>query len=115
MPFMKRGRPQGHAQQNWLAAEAEISGHGSDEHKGHGDHQAYMAAEFRKRFWLSLAVTLPILFLSPMLQALVGLRETIHFQGDVYLLFGFSSAVIWYGGWPFLTGFLGEVKARRPG
>ena len=74
-----------------------------------------MAADFRKRFWISLIVTLPILVLSPMLQNLVGLREAIRFSGDIYVLFGLSSAVFWYGGWPFLQGFLEEIKSRRPG
>jgi len=113
--YEKEGRPQGHDKQNWLAAEAEISGHGPDEHKGHGDHHAHMAADFRNRFWISLALTLPILVLSPMLQKLVGLRDAITFPGDVYVLFGFSSAVFWFGGWPFLKGFVEEIKSRRPG
>lgn len=81
---------------------------------GH-NHHAHMAADFRNRFWISLALTLPILVLSPMLQTLVGLREAIRFSGDVYALFGLSSAVFWYGGWPFLKGFFGELKSRRPG
>lgn len=81
----------------------------------HHDHHAHMAADFRKRFWISLILTLPILALSPMLQSLVGLREAIRFPGDIYVLFGFSSAVFWYGGWPFLKGFFEELKSRRPG
>jgi P-type Cu2+ transporter len=83
-----------------------------DEHTGH---HAHMAADFRKRFWISLVLTLPILVLSPMLQALVGLREAIRFPGDLYVLFGFSSAVFWYGGWPFLKGLFEELKSGRPG
>ncbi len=83
-------------------------------HAGH-DHHAHMAADFRKRFWISLALTLPILFLSPMLQNMVGLREAIRFPGDIYVLFGLSSAVFWYGGWPFLKGFFEELKSRQPG
>jgi Cu2+-exporting ATPase len=113
--YEKEGRPQGHDQQNWLAAEAELSGHGADEHKGHGDHHAHMAADFRNRFWISLALTLPILVLSPMLQQLVGLRNAITFPGDIYVLFSFSSAVFWFGGWPFLKGLVEELKDRRPG
>ncbi|MEO8270203.1 MAG: hypothetical protein ABI557_10795, partial [Aureliella sp.] len=53
--------------------------HDSDEHKDHGDHHAHMAADFRNRFWISLALTVPILVLSPMLQKLVGLQEAIRF------------------------------------
>ena len=74
-----------------------------------------MAADYRKRFWISLALTLPILILSPLLQTLVGLREVFRFSGDIYVLFGFSSAVFWYGGWPFLKGLFNELKSRTPG
>ena len=115
--YQKEGRPQGHGEQNWLEAEAHLQHAGSD-HPGHQDHQshhAHMAADFRMRFWISLVLTLPILLLSPMLQSLVGLREAIRFPGDLYVLFGFSSAVFWYGGWPFLNGLFKEVKSRRPG
>jgi Cu2+-exporting ATPase len=113
----KEGRPQGHATQDWLEAEAQLQHAGSDhpDQHDHHDHHAHVAADFRRRFWISLVLTLPILVLSPMLQKLVGLREAIGFTGDIYLLFGFSSAVFWYGGWPFLKGFFGEIKSRRPG
>jgi len=115
--YLKEGRPQGHAEQNWRDAEAQMQhaspGH-PDEPDHHDDH-AHMAADFRKRFWIALVLTLPILVLSPMLQELMGLREAIGFPGDLYVLFGLSSAVFWYGGWPFLKGFFEEVKSRRPG
>jgi Cu2+-exporting ATPase len=79
------------------------------------DHHAHMAANFRKRFWISLILTLPILGLSPLLQTLVGLREAIRFPGDSFVLFALSSAVFWYGGWPFLKGLFEELKSRQPG
>ncbi len=81
---------------------------------GH-DHREHMAADFRTRFWIALGLTVPILILSPMLQRLAGLRDVIRFPGDVYVLFGLASAVFWYGGWPFLRGLIGELRARRPG
>ena len=112
--YQKEGRPEGHAGQNWLEAEAQLQHVGSD-HPGHQDHHAHMAADFRKRFWISLVLTVPILVLSPMLQTLVGLREAIRFPGDLYVLFGLSSAVFWYGGWPFLKGFVEELKSHRLG
>jgi len=90
----------------------------AQEHPPHHDHQnhhAHMAADFRKRFWVALVLTLPILFLSPMLQELVGLREAIRFSGDLYVLFGLSSAVFWYGGWPFLKGLFEEIRSKQPG
>ena len=109
--YEKEGRPQGHDVQNWLEAETKMPHAMHDHH----DHHAHMAADFRRRFWISLILTLPILVLSPMLQTLAGLREAIHFPGDVYVLFGFSSAVFWYGGWPFLKGLFKELKSRQPG
>jgi len=115
--YEKEGRPQGHADHNWLEAEAQLKHAGSghpDDGRRH-DHHANMAADFRRRFWISLALTIPILFLSPMLQNLVGLREGIRFPGDLYVLFGISSTVFWYGGWPFLRGLFTELKSRRPG
>lgn len=90
----------------------------SSQHKkgsGHKDHHTHMVKDFRDRFWISLALTVPILILSPMLQKLVGLREIIHFHGDIYVLFVFASAVFWYGGWPFLRGLVKELKSRQPG
>jgi Cu2+-exporting ATPase len=85
------------------------------EHQDHQNHHARMAADFRNRFWISLVLTLPILILSPLLQTLVGLREAVRFSGDIYVLFGLSSAVFWYGGWPFLKGLFNELKSRQPG
>jgi Cu2+-exporting ATPase len=106
--YLKEGRPQGRDVQNWLEAESKMP-HSAP------DHHAHMAEDFRKRFWISLVLTLPILVLSPMLQTLVGLREAIRFPGDMYLLFALSSAVFWYGGWPFLKGVFEEIKSRQPG
>jgi Cu2+-exporting ATPase len=104
--YLGEGRPQGRDVTNWLEAKMPHTG---------PEHHADMASDFRKRFWISLVLTLPILVLSPMLQTLVGLREAIRFPGDIYVLFGLSSAVFWYGGWPFLRGFLEELKSHRTG
>ncbi len=84
-------------------------------HHDHKNHHAHMAADFRDRFWVSLILTLPILILSPLLQKMVGVREVIHFPGDIYVLFVLSTAVFFYGGWPFLKGLFKEIKSRQPG
>jgi Cu2+-exporting ATPase len=104
----KEDHPQGHDMHSSSMDENKIQ-------HDDGNHHAHMAADFRKRFWISLVLTLPILVLSPLLQTLVGLRDAIHFPSDSYVLFGLSSAVFWYGGWPFLKGFIGELKSRQPG
>src|SRR5580693_926148 len=74
-------------------------------HGGHSDHRA-MVADFRRRFWLCLALTPPVLLLSPMIQHGLGLGDALRFRGDGLVLFAFSSVICVYGGWPFLTGFL---------
>ena len=82
-------------------------------HAGH-DHGA-MVADFRRRFWISLALTVPVLALSPMIQNFLGLREALAFAGSGYLLFALSAAVYFYGGWPFLSGLYEELRKRTPG
>jgi P-type Cu2+ transporter len=74
-----------------------------------------MVADFRRRFWISLAVTVPVLALSPMIQGVLGLREVLAFPGSGYTLFALSAAVFFYGGWPFLAGLASELGKRKPG
>jgi Cu2+-exporting ATPase len=83
-------------------------------HAGHGDHAA-MVADFRRRFWLCLALTPLVLLLSPMIQHGLGLGDALRFRGDGPALFALSSFIYAYGGWPFLTGFLAEFRSREPG
>jgi len=79
---------------------------------GH-DHHKMMIADFRKRFWITLILTVPILFFSPMLQNFFGFSYLL--PGNPYILFALSSIVYFYGGWPFLKGFWSEVKKGAPG
>jgi P-type Cu2+ transporter len=74
-----------------------------------------MVADFRRRFRVSLLLTLPILLLSPMIQEFLGLEEVIRFPGDLYVLFAFSSAIYFYGGLPFLKGIVEELRLHQPG
>jgi Cu2+-exporting ATPase len=83
------------------------------EHGGH-DHVA-MIADYQRRFWVSLFLTAPILAVSPMIQHFFGLETMLAFAGDQYLLFVLSSTVYFYGGWPFIKGFLDELRQRQPG
>ena len=84
-------------------------------HEGHDEHHAHMVADFRKRFWISILFTLPILVLSPMIQTFLGVRETVRFPGDSYVLFILASIVFFYGGWPFLKGLFDELGKKQPG
>ncbi|HIG22674.1 copper-translocating P-type ATPase [Henriciella sp.] len=74
-----------------------------------------MIADYRRRFWVVLVATIPILALAPMIQGWLGLEDALRFPGDRYVLAGLSSLVFFYGGWPFLKGFLQEITARDIG
>jgi P-type Cu2+ transporter len=74
-----------------------------------------MVADLRKRFWISLLLTLPVLALSPMIQHTLGVGEIWRFAGDAYILVALSSVIYFYGGWPFLDGLRQEVSTRNPG
>jgi Cu2+-exporting ATPase len=101
--------------------------HDHDEHAEHGEgrehgeghdhhaHHAAMVADFRRRFFVSLGVTLPILALSPMIQGWLGVAEAWAFPGDAWVLLGLSTFIYGYGGWPFLTGMVDELRERTPG
>jgi Cu2+-exporting ATPase len=88
-------------------------------HSSHNGRAGYdhgqMVADFRKRFWISLLLTIPVLALSPMIQHALGLGQGWRFTGDAYILTALSSVIYFYGGWPFLDGLRQEVRARNPG
>jgi len=78
----------------------------------HHDHHAMMVADFRRRFFFSLIMMVPILLLSPMIQMFIGVEW--RFPGDSYLLFGLSTILFLYGGWPFLKGAKEELSKLSP-
>jgi Cu2+-exporting ATPase len=74
-----------------------------------------MVEEFKRRFWVSLLLTVPILALSPLIQSFLGIEEALQFPGDLVVLWGFSTVVFFYGGWPFLKGIYEELSEWQPG
>mgnify|MGYP003665537309 FL=1 len=94
---------------------------GQSSHSGHSpghgemghDHHKMMIEDFKKRFWISLVLTIPILVFSPMIQGFFGYEWLL--PGNAYILFGLSTIVYFYGGWPFLKGLKDELKEGAPG
>ena len=86
---------------------------GSD--TAHGNHNKHsgMIADFKKRFFVVLALTIPIMLLSEMIQHWLNIH--INFTGSKYVLLALSSVVFFYGGWPFLKGLVDEARAKNPG
>lgn len=88
--------------------------HGSNAamgHEGH-DHNS-MITDFKKRFYVVLVLTIPIMLLSEMIQHFMGVNW--QFAGSKYILFTLSTIVFIYGGFPFLKGLVDEVKAKNIG
>ncbi|MBD3300033.1 MAG: copper-translocating P-type ATPase [Candidatus Moranbacteria bacterium] len=81
--------------------------------KQHNNHQNHSLEDFKKRFYVSLLFTLPILSISPFIQDLFNYQLT--FKGDKILLLAISSLVFFYGGRPFLLGAVHEIKNRSLG
>lgn len=76
------------------------------------DHHAMMVEDYKKRFFVSLILTIPILILSPMIQMFLGVDW--RFNGDTYILFALSTILFFYGGNPFFVGAKDELKQKSP-
>ena len=73
-----------------------------------------MVADFRRRFIVSMVLTLPVLYLAPMIREWLGLAAPA-FDGAMYVLLGLSTVIYLYGGQPFLSGLIREISDRSPG
>ncbi len=105
-----------HSQKNSADSKTNQNNHDhGHEHHDHTDHHRMMIKDFKLRFWISLIFTLPILVLSPMVQDLFGFEFSFLGETDKYILFGLSTIVFFYGGWPFLKGIVDELKDKQPG
>jgi P-type Cu2+ transporter len=93
--------------------------HGPDAHAGHaghGGHDQHAGHDpemFRRRFWLSLALTIPLVVTSEMVMDWFG--YSLDFWGKDLLGPVLGSLVFWWGGWPFLAGGVAELRDRQPG
>lgn len=83
-------------------------------HAGHDQHEGHSPEMFRDRFWLSLALTLPVVVWADHVQMLLGYRAPA-FPGSGWIGPILGTAVFGYGGLPFLRGAWRELKARLPG
>ena len=84
-----------------------------DRHAGHDKHAGHDPEMFRRRFWLSLVLTIPLVVTSEMVMEWFG--YSIDFPGMSWLGPVLGSLVFWWGGWPFLVGGVAELRDRQPG
>ena len=87
--------------------------HNDDNGHSHREHHKQMVQDFKFRFWWVLALTIPIMALSPMIQTFIGVEW--RFTGDSWILAALSTVVYFFGGWPFLSGLYDELKQKQPG
>ncbi len=87
--------------------------HGEHEHPGHDKHAGHDPEMFRRRFRLTLALTIPLVVTSEMVM------DWFNYTVDLPLMEWYGpvlgSIVFWWGGWPFLAGGAAEIRNRQPG
>ncbi len=83
-------------------------------HGGHDKHEGHSVAMFRDRFWLSLALTVPVIFFSEQVQEWFGYTAPT-FPGSDWIAPVLGTAIFVYGGKPFLVGAVRESRDRQPG
>src|SRR5262245_11120797 len=99
------GHDNGHAGHHGQAAQ----------HAGHDNgHAGHSEAMFRRPFWISLLLTIPVLVYAELIQELLGYSAPM-FPGSAWLAPLLGSAIYWYGGWVFLRGAYDELRTRAPG
>ncbi|MEN8583601.1 copper-translocating P-type ATPase [Burkholderia sp. RS01] len=92
-------------------------GHGPDDDHvvhTHGQHAGHSTAMFKDRFWLTLALSVPVVYFSPMFAHLLGYMPP-DFPGSAWIPPVLGTIIFFYGGMPFLKGGLKELKSRQPG
>ncbi|KRC51306.1 ATPase P [Leifsonia sp. Root227] len=101
----------GHATDEHAAHDHSGHDHSAHDHSGHAGHDP---AIFRRKFWLTLALTIPTLVFSHGLQDILGLGGP-RFPGSQFIPAVFGIAIFFYGGLVFLRGAVDELRSRQPG
>ncbi len=107
------GAESGHQSHDDHKAPVAHSDHGGA-HQAHGAHSGHDPAQFRDRFWITLALSVPVIYFSEMFQHLLGYHAP-RFPGSTSIPWVLGTGIFIYGGWPFLQGAFHEIRARQPG
>jgi P-type Cu2+ transporter len=86
----------------------------AEAHPGHDRHAGHSVAMFRDKFWLSLILTLPVLFWSTDVQRWFGYTAP-SFPGSTFVPAVLGTIVFFYGGLVFIRGAWSELVGRKPG
>jgi Cu2+-exporting ATPase len=88
--------------------------HGHEGHQGHDEHAGHSVEMFRDKFWWSVALTVPTVVWSPMIQQWLHYQAPT-FSGSRFIPAIFGTILFFYGGIVFLQGAVRELKDRLPG
>ena len=88
-------------------------GHGEHGHEGHGGHAGHVA-QFRRLFWIMLLLAVPTVALSPMFAMILGYAVP-DLPGAQWVSPVLGTVMYAWGGRPFLTGAVSEIRSRAPG
>lgn len=95
-------------------AKHNMAKHSDKPHETHGGrHEGHTLEDFKRRFTISLILTIPILALSPFIQSIFQFE--LNVPGSIYILFLLSTIVYFYGGYPFLKGLFREIRDNNIG
>jgi len=83
------------------------------QHGGHGKHAGHHVEQFRRRFWWTLLLTIPVFITSEMVMDWFGYE--LDFPGLEWVGPILGSVIFLWGGWPFIDGAWREIKDRQPG
>lgn len=108
----EQGRKGGHASHEGHSEPKTSDGNG-DRYTGKQSGHLHMLEDFRKRFIISILLTVPILILSPSIQSFFGF--SFVFAGSELALLALATTIYAYGGYPFLKGIVQEFRSRLPG
>ncbi|WP_083279506.1 MULTISPECIES: heavy metal translocating P-type ATPase [unclassified Corynebacterium] len=113
--------PGGHASHHEHDAHEAHSRHGSTEHAGHGEHGGHdhaghgdHVAQFRRLFWIMLVLAIPVVGFNETFAHLIGYQlpdaEWVRWISPLL-----GTVIYFWGGRPFLTGAVSEIRSRKPG
>lgn len=103
-----------HSSQVHHSKKASEQAHHHHEHKGHGGHDKHAGHSpeiFKRRFFICLVLTLPILYFSMQLQSWLD-YQAVTFPGSNWINPVFGIAIYFYGGWVFLKGAWSEIRSQ---
>ncbi|WP_353712981.1 heavy metal translocating P-type ATPase [Arthrobacter sp. K5] len=108
------GPPSGHLRADTHGPHTGHNSHDDQVVHTRGQHAGHSTAMFKNRFWLTLALSAPVVYFSPMFGHLLGYMPP-GFPGSAWIPPVLGTVIFLYGGQPFLRGGLNELKAHRPG